>query len=209
MSPTAETLDIATLVQSAAAFGAVLCLAAAAIEDGWRYRISNILVIAVAVCFAAFAAAEASWSYLGWSAAAGACVLAIAAVPFAFGVFGGGDTKLIAVMALWTQFGQLPRFLLVMSAFGGVLGVIWMVRRRLAPQPAPAEVTSAAAKPVETPAPAEKPASARAEADAPPEDDAAPHAPFSKLPYGIAIALAGLDFFLFGPASPLATWLPF
>lgn len=208
MSSTPEALDIATLIQLAAALGAVLCLAAAAIEDGWRYRISNVLVIAIAVCFAAFAAAEGSWADLGWSLAAGACVLAIAAVPFAFGVFGGGDTKLIAVMALWTQFGQLPRFLLVMSAFGGVLGVIWMVRRRLAPQPAPAEVKPAEAKPAETPA-AEKPASAQAEAAVSPEVDAAPHAPFSKLPYGIAIALAGLDFFLLGPASPLAGWLPF
>lgn len=189
-------------IQLLAAGAALLCLIAAAVEDGWRYRISNIVVIGVAACFAVYAAAEASWPFLAWSLAAGVAALAVASVPFAFGVFGGGDTKLIAVMALWTQFAGLPRFVVVMSAFGGLLGVVWLVRRRLGK--GAAEPTQAAGEGAAT-------AETSAAAGAAPEDTAAEPtaAPYSHLPYGIAIALAGIDYFLFAPASPLAAWLPY
>ncbi len=198
MSASPDAAGFAATLQLAAAIAALLCLVAAAIEDGWRYRISNALVLGVIACFAVFAAAESSWHQLGWSLAAGAAVLVVAMVPFAFGIFGGGDTKLIAAMALWTQFAGLPRFLLVMSACGGILGVIWLIRRRLA-------------GPAKAPAAAPEPPAGPARDLAPEEPGAQPGhaAPFARLPYGIAIALAGIDFFLFGPQSPLTGWLPF
>lgn len=189
MPTSLEPTSFGAILQVSAAGATVLLLLAAAVEDGWRYRISNLLVVGVAVCFAAYAAAAGSWPLLGWSLAAGACMLAVASVPFAFGVFGGGDTKLIAVMGLWTQFAALPRFLLVMSAIGGLLGLVWMVRRRLGTGEAPAT--------------RQEPSDATAAAEAPAAR------PFSHLPYGIAIALAGVDFFLFAPNSPLQAWLPF
>lgn len=238
MPASLDQIGSAATIQIAASIAALLCLIAAAIEDGWRYRISNVLVIGVVASFAAFAAGQGSWPYLGWSLAAGACMLALASVPFAFGVFGGGDTKLIAAMALWTQFAEMPRFVVVMSAFGGVLGVIWIIRRLVKTGSAatpPAEphlvqsqsvesqpvepqsiesqsIESAAGSPA-APAPAaaepgaSAPATAAAVADNAERDPR--DAPLSHLPYGIAIALSGIDFFLFGPATPLARWLPF
>lgn len=199
MTASTDAAGFAATLQLAASLAALLCLAAAAIEDGWRYRISNALVIGVTLCFAVFAAAQGSWVLLGWSLAAGIGVLVVAMLPFALGIFGGGDTKLIAAMALWTQFAGLPRFLLVMSACGGILGVVWLIRRRLA---------GPAAKPAVTPP---EPPVQQTEAKAGDEPEAAPGgaAPFTRLPYGIAIALAGIDFFLFGPQSPLRDWLPF
>ncbi|HNB26055.1 MAG TPA: prepilin peptidase [Alphaproteobacteria bacterium] len=205
MSASPDAAGFAATLQLAAALAALLCLVAAAIEDGWRYRISNALVIGVVLCFAVFAAAQGSWVLLGWSLAAGVGVLLVAMLPFALGIFGGGDTKLIAAMALWTQFAGLPRFLLVMSACGGILGVVWLIRRRLA---GPKVSAAAAQEPPARPAPAGTPASgdaAREEPDSGPGEAA----PFARLPYGIAIALAGIDFFLFGPQSPLLGWLPF
>lgn len=204
-----DQLTFATGLQLAAALGALACLVAAAIDDAFRYRISNVIIVALVVCFAGFAAAKGSWEFLAWSLAAGACTLALAAVPFAFGIFGGGDTKLIAAMALWTQFAALPRFVVVMSAFGGALGVIWIIRRRRNKACAPA----ATATPAETAAPTEnaaEPAGQPTKAESSAQDPAAPvaEAPLSKLPYGIAIALAGIEFFVFGPFSPLPGLLP-
>lgn len=191
---TSEPSDLAAIVELLAASGALLCLAAAAIEDGWRYRISNALVMALVACYAAYAGGHGSWAYLGWSLAAGTGVLLVGMVPFAFGIFGGGDTKLMAAMALWTQFAGLPRFLVVMSACGGVLGVIWLIRRRLRGAGEPAGDNAAMAS-----------------ASAPQTEESAPGslAGLTRLPYGIAIALAGVDFFLFGPHSPLIGRLPF
>ena len=215
MSASPDAAGFAGTLQLAAALAAVLCLAAAAIEDAWRYRISNALVIGVILCFAVFAAAQGSWPLLGWSLAAGVGMLVVAMLPFALGIFGGGDTKLIAAMALWTQFAGLPRFLLVMSACGGILGVVWLIRRRLARPKAPAVATPAAATPAAAlQASAAMPATtdAPAAAGVPDEEQGsvpASAAPFTRLPYGIAIALAGIDFFLFAPQSPLQGWQPF
>jgi Flp pilus assembly protein protease CpaA len=231
MPATLDQTGFAAAIQIAASIAALLCLIAAAIEDGWRYRISNVLVIGVVASFAAFAAGQGSWPYLGWSLAAGACMLALASVPFAFGVFGGGDTKLMAAMALWTQFAEMPRFVVVMSAFGGILGVIWIIRRlvktssaatppaephlvqsqSIEPQSVESQSIELAAGSPAAPAPAaaEPSASAPATAAADNAERDPRDAPLSHLPYGIAIALSGIDFFLFGPATPLAGWLPF
>ena len=116
--------NISDWLQLAASGGCAGLLIAAAIGDVRHYRISNRLVGTIVVCFAVLAAAKASWIFLAWSLAAAVCMLLIASLLFALGLLGGGDTKLAAVMALWTQFVDLPRFALVMTASGGILGVI-------------------------------------------------------------------------------------
>jgi prepilin peptidase CpaA len=173
-------------VQTLSAVICILLLIAAAIGDLRFYRISNRLVGAVVACFLALAAAKASWIFLGWSLAAAACTFALAAVLFAYGLFGGGDTKLAAAMALWTQFADLPRFLVVMTACGGLLGVVWVIRRlRQRRQIVDTDVSAP---------------SIASEMTSPQRAREVPN----KLPYGVAIAIGGLDFFLFSPNSPLA-----
>jgi prepilin peptidase CpaA len=178
--------DLGDWLQLAASIGCIGLLVAAAWGDLQRYRISNRLVMAVVLCFVILAAAKASWIFLGWSLAAAACTFVLVAALFAFGLFGGGDTKLATAMALWTQFHDLPRFLLVMTASGGLLGVVWIIRRRRQRRQAAAAGASAPASV------GEMTGSRRA-----------PEVP-NKLPYGVAIAIAGLDFFLFSANSPLA-----
>jgi prepilin peptidase CpaA len=189
--------NISDWLQLIASGSCMALLVAAAIGDVKRYRISNNLVGAVIACFVVLAAAKASWIFVGWSLAAAACVFLVTSLLFAFGLFGGGDTKLTAAMALWIQFIDLPRFLLVMTATGGLLGIVWMIRRRRqqgADSPGERNSTDVAADTV-LPRPADasdtvKPLSAKKMPN--------------KLPYGVAIAAAGLDFFLFSPNSPLA-----
>jgi prepilin peptidase CpaA len=73
-----------------------------------------------------------------WHVAAGVAVLAAAALCFAFRIFGGGDAKLLAAAALWVGWPNLASFILVTAIAGGILGAILLALRRFAPA-APAE----------------------------------------------------------------------
>jgi len=183
-------------VQVLAAGATVLLLLSAAVSDLARYRIRNKVVYAIVAAFAVGAVADLAWPALGWSVLAGVVMFAIGAVLFAFGVFGGGDVKLVAAMALWTGFADLPRFLLVMTAAGGVLGLVWLIKRRLRPVVFAAEA-----------APASDAAEGPSSADPSHESAPAQKIP-NRIPYGVAIAIAGLDFFVRSAQSPFAPLWP-
>jgi prepilin peptidase CpaA len=108
-----------------------LLLAAAAAEDVWRLRISNITVIAVIALFACAAVTgevTGSWqSHIG----AGAIALGVGVVLFAVGAFGGGDAKLLAAAALWVDVAHLPRMLLAVAISGFLLLAFAVVGRRV------------------------------------------------------------------------------
>jgi prepilin peptidase CpaA len=184
-------------VQVLAAGATVLLLLSAAVSDLARYRIRNKVVYAIVAAFVVGAVADLAWPALGWSVLAGVVTFAIGAALFAFGVFGGGDVKLVAAMALWTGFADLPRFLLVMTAAGGVLGLVWLVKRRLRPVAFAAE-----AGPTPDPTAVENPS-----VDPSHEAAHARKVP-NRIPYGVAIAIAGLDFFVRSAQSPFAPLWP-
>ena len=162
-------------IQILAAAATMILLVAAAMTDIARYRIPNVIVYAIVIAFLVGAAFNFSWPAIAWSAGAGVGMFLLGAGLFAFGLFGGGDVKLVAAMALWTGFADLSRFLLVMTAAGGLLGIVWMIRRRR-----------------------QRPSS-----DTPTH----PKVP-NRIPYGVAIALAGLDFFVTSAHSPFAPFWP-
>ena len=131
---------------------------------------------------------------------------------FALGLFGGGDVKLIAAMALWTGFADLARFLLVMGAAGGLLGLVLLLKR-LRQQPAmatsaPAPAQPSAAEAAVSEAPTSKTTTREATTSNAPSSEAPRPTRKSHIPYGVGIAVAGLDFFLISPHSPLAPVWP-
>ncbi len=63
---------------------------------------------------------------------AGALVLLGGVLLFAVGGFGGGDAKLLAAGALWIGFDQLLLFLTLTSVMGGVLAIL-IVKYRARP----------------------------------------------------------------------------
>ena len=65
--------------------------------------------------------------------AAGGLMLTVGILMFARGWLGGGDAKLLAAAALWLGFEHLASYLLLVSVFGGVLSVLILFYRRLAP----------------------------------------------------------------------------
>ena len=191
-------MNVSDWIQVLAASATVVLLLMAAAGDLARYRIRNRIVYAIVAAFAVGAFADLAWPALGWSVLAGVVMFGIGAALFAFGMFGGGDVKLVAAMALWTGLADLPRFLLVMTAAGGLLGVVWLVKRRL--QPA---ALAGAVAPSSDMTAAGNPASADSPDDAPPAPKTS-----NRIPYGVAIAVAGLDFFVTSAQSPFAPLWP-
>jgi prepilin peptidase CpaA len=197
-------MNVSDWIQLIAAAATIVLLIAAAVSDIARYRIPNAIVYAIVAAFALGAIANFAWPAIAWPVLAGVAMFLLGAVLFAFGLFGGGDVKLVAAMALWTGFADLPRFLLIMGAAGGLLGFVFLLKRRRG-QPAVANAATmspAVAAPEGTASDA--PAADRTASDAPP----APRKSSNRIPYGVAIAIAGLDFFLIGQHSPFAPLWP-
>ena len=185
-------------IQLLAAALTVVLLIVAAVSDIPRYRIPNAIVYGIVAAFALGAIFNFAWPAIAWPVAAGVVMFLLGAGLFAFGLFGGGDVKLVAAMALWTSFADLPRFLLIMGAAGGLLGLVLLLKRRQQ-QPAAASALPEAS---ELSAVAATPTS-----QTPPPEALRPTRK-SHIPYGVAIAIAGLDFFLISQHSPFAPLWP-
>lgn len=194
-------MTLSDWIQLIAAAATMILLIAAAASDITRYRIPNGIVYAIVAAFAVGAVFNFAWPAIVWPVLAGVAMFLLGAGLFALGLFGGGDVKLIAAMALWTGFADLPRFLLIMAAAGGLLGLVLLLKRRRN------QATASSA-----PAPTESSAAEAAAAAAPAPETPAPEAPRptgkSHIPYGVGIAIAGLDFFLISQHSPFAALWP-
>ena len=152
-------VDVARLLL----FPALMAFAAA--SDLFTMTISNRVSLALAAGFLVLALASGMapseiLSHLG----AGASVLAVSFVCFAFGWIGGGDAKLAAAAALWFGFGHLLNYLVYASLFGGVLTLL-LLQFRQWPLPYPLAGQSWLLK---------------------------LHAKESGIPYGIALAIGAL-----------------
>lgn len=109
----------------------LLLLGIAAVEDGWRLRISNLVVLGVmASGIAAMIYADIAWD--AWQPVAlAALILAVGTPLFAKGWMGGGDVKLLAATATWFTFDGGWRMLAAVAVAGGLLTLIALLLRRL------------------------------------------------------------------------------
>lgn len=100
-------------------------LIAAAVGDALYFRIPNQLVLLIAGLFFPVAlAAGLGLPAIGMHLAICCLVLLGGFLLFAFGLFGGGDAKLLAAAALWLGWPALLPFLVWTALAGGVLGAI-------------------------------------------------------------------------------------
>lgn len=101
-------------------FPAAMALAAA--SDLFSMTISNRICIGLAAAFFAMALWNGMepWSIL-MHASAGFAVLVLGFGLFAMGWLGGGDAKLLAATATWLGWSALVEYALVASLLGGVL----------------------------------------------------------------------------------------
>lgn len=109
----------------------IALLAAAAIEDGWRLTISNLIVLGVA----ATGVAAMMFSGIGWEAwqplvlALG--ILVVGTPLFSAGWLGGGDVKLLAASASWFMLDGGWKMLVAVAIVGGLLTLVALLLRRL------------------------------------------------------------------------------
>jgi prepilin peptidase CpaA len=102
----------------------------AAISDLLTLTISNRVSIALAVLFIALAfACGLPATEILWHLGCGAVMLVLAFFLFARGWIGGGDAKLAAATAIWLGFDHLGDYALSASVLGGVLTVSIIVLR--------------------------------------------------------------------------------
>jgi prepilin peptidase CpaA len=104
----------------------LLAMVIAAVRDLVAWSLPNWLSISVALGYFAWAwASGASWPMVGWGLAAGILVLGAGYLLFVLNLWGPGDGKMGAAVALWIGLNfDLFRFFLVVSLAGGVLAII-------------------------------------------------------------------------------------
>jgi len=106
-------------------------MAYAASSDLLTMRIANWLVaVIVGAYFVLALLAQLPWSEIGVSVASAVIVLAIAFAFFAFGWIGGGDAKLVSATTLWVGFGLMLPYLIYAALLGGGLTLLMLALRR-------------------------------------------------------------------------------
>jgi prepilin peptidase CpaA len=107
-------------------------MAFAAASDLVSMTISNRVSIALIIGFFLLAwMTGMDWADVGRHLLAGLAVLVVAFAFFARGWIGGGDAKLAAATALWLGFSHLMEYLLIASIAGGILTLLLLQLRTL------------------------------------------------------------------------------
>ncbi len=94
---------------------------------------NRISIVLVAVFFVAAAMTGMSWQALGSHVGAGVLMLGIGIGMFAMNWLGGGDAKLLAAAALWIGFEHLLGYLVVAGLAGGLLALVILFYRSMLP----------------------------------------------------------------------------
>lgn len=112
-----------------------IALVFAAFTDLRRRQIDNWLNAAIALAAPAFwwSSGLSLWPDVALQLGVALAAFVLLAGLFAIKMMGGGDVKLLTVLALWIQWDVFIQLLMVMAIAGGVLTIvmgIWHVMRR-------------------------------------------------------------------------------
>ena len=114
----------------------IALLAAAAIQDAIQLKISNIITgLALGLGIVAMFVVGPQLA-LWQNFVVFVVILGIGTTLFSNGVLGGGDVKLFAAVALWTDMTGALRLLFAICLAGGVLALVILFLRIVAPSPA-------------------------------------------------------------------------
>jgi prepilin peptidase CpaA len=106
-----------------------IVLAAAAIEDAARLRISNITSLLVIAGAIAAVAVEGFQITLWQNAVVFVIILALGTAAFAANVLGGGDVKLLTAVGLWVDFRGAVALIAAVFLAGGILALLYLLSR--------------------------------------------------------------------------------
>jgi prepilin peptidase CpaA len=111
--------------------GFTALLLAASCCDVLKLRIPNPIPLALLALFALEILLGGGAPALSGHLLALALALAILVPLFAFDMLGGGDVKLLAVVALWLGVTKLAPLLILVGIAGGIFAVFWLTLRWL------------------------------------------------------------------------------
>ena len=128
-----------TLILHWALWASVMC--AAILDMRWRL-IPNWLTLGIALGAPLFwiASGLSPWPDIVVQITLGFGCFVLFALAFAAGVFGGGDVKLIAALALWFPPHHLAQFLVLMGLLGGGVGLVYWVLHKVGRSHKPLEI---------------------------------------------------------------------
>jgi len=109
----------------------LLLLIAAAVQDGWRLRISDWISGLIAIGAFAALLLDGPISGLWQNFILFAAVLAVGTFMFGRGWMGGADIKLLAASSLWFNLGDGWKMLVAITIAGGIETLIIVIVRRL------------------------------------------------------------------------------
>ena len=109
----------------------IAALAAAAIEDSIRFRISNITCLAVFIGALVAMALQGFPLVLWQNAVVCLGLLAVGTPLFAAGKMGGGDVKLFAAVGLWVNFSSVVSLIAAVLIAGGIVALGFLASRLL------------------------------------------------------------------------------
>lgn len=96
----------------------------AAFEDIRYMRLRNTIALSIAMLFPAYAIITLTLSETLAHVVAGAIMFAIGFGLYLARVWGGGDAKLLAAIALWPAVRDVPALLMLVTIAGGALALI-------------------------------------------------------------------------------------
>jgi len=100
-------------------------------SDARSLRIPNWVSLALLALFIPTAlVAGLALESVAWHLACGVAVLILGIVLFAFGLFGGGDAKLLAACALWVGWPEVTWLIGAVILVGGVLSILVILLRK-------------------------------------------------------------------------------
>jgi prepilin peptidase CpaA len=111
----------------------IFLLAAAAIQDAFQLRISNITTAAIFVLALVAMAAIGFEIRLWQNVLVFAALLAIGILLFSGSILGGGDVKLFAAVALWSDLRSAPMLIAAILICGGILALVILFLRVIVP----------------------------------------------------------------------------
>jgi prepilin peptidase CpaA len=102
--------------------------------DLFTMTIPNRITIGLIIGFVVAAiAVPLGWDAIASHVGAGLLMLVIGIGMFSLGLLGGGDAKLLAGAALWFGFEGLMQYLLLVAIAGGLLVIVLLLYRSIAP----------------------------------------------------------------------------
>jgi prepilin peptidase CpaA len=112
------------MLHSTSAFLLPALMIVAAMTDVTTYKIPNWLTALIALLFFPMAYATGMpMQEFFWHLAAGVVLFIVGYALFAFRIFGGGDSKLMAAAGLWFGTGQSMQFLTMTALAGGAIAI--------------------------------------------------------------------------------------